>query len=131
MAEMFSNSALAHVGAGPLGAENLAAADHVHAAALLGQKLADVQVAATLDRVADDGGEFGKGLTQTGVVVDEGLPGVDVQGRPGPRGQVVDAHVFAVKLAVSVYKVVHATAPLDSKPGIVSRWSIFRTPRRR
>ncbi len=95
------------IAAGLEGAIELAAAGDVEAAALGREELADVDVAAAFDGVADGGVDGLEGLGDLAVVVEEGGLGVDVGGRADVAGDFFGRHVFAVKLVVFVGEEVH------------------------
>ncbi len=84
-----------------------AAAGHVEAGAGVGQSTAEVQIAVGLEAVADQRLNHGEGFLQLAEMVQQRRLAVDEQRRAVEVGQLADGHVFAVKYAVAVVKVIH------------------------
>ena len=89
-------------------AEQLAAAGHIDAGAVLDHEAADGQVGVGLDAVADERIDGGEGLLELAQVVQQRGLAVDVQRRAVGLGERADGHVFAVEDAVAVAEMIHS-----------------------
>nr|WP_243667187.1 hypothetical protein [Pseudomonas brassicae] len=85
------------------------ATDHVYPGPLLHQKFQNVQVAATLDRVADQRINRRERILQALKVRGQGTQRVHEQRRPQLRRQRVQVHVLAMQHAFAVVETVHCT----------------------
>ncbi len=91
------------------GAEEFAAAGDVEAAALLGEQLADVDVAAAFDGVADGRVDRRERLGDLPIVVQQRRLGIDIGRRADLAGDFLGRDVFAIKLAVFVVEEIHGS----------------------